>query len=98
MEQFRTLLTQQDSLNDCQEKTFHNKLLMLLEVLAGLTQTVGSEKINLLFSFFHPFLSPVVSLLEVHSSTSDIITSVLTFFSLLAENFTLFLNDVSSIY
>ena len=68
---------------------------MVLDVLTGLTQAIGSEKVNLLFSYFLPLLYPMLALLEDYSNTSDIVTSVLTFFSLLAENFTLFLKKVS---
>lgn len=89
MEYLLMLLTQLGKVCD-------SKLLIGLEVMTGFTQTTGSEKINLLFSYFIPLLYPLMSLLEVYSNARDVVTSVLTFFSFMAENFTLFLKDVSS--
>ena len=81
----------------CHDSSTQQELLSIVEVLCGLTDASSGSAVQLLFPFLLPLLKSCVSLMEAYSNTQAMCVSVLTLFTLVSENFTIFLEDVSII-
>ena len=78
------LLVQRDDFRSVSQDTpIQLTLLGILDALCGLVEARKSEH----FQFLLPFLQVCVSLMEVYSGVSEVITVILKLFSLVAEYF-----------
>ena len=78
------LLVQRDDFRSVsQDAPIRQTLLGILDALCGLVEARKSEH----FPFILPFLQVCVSLMDVYSGVSEVITVILKLFSLVAEYF-----------
>lgn len=63
--------------------------------MCGLAGCVRIAYVQEFFSFLLPILQTCVSLLELYSGAADVVAVILELFVLVAENYTVFLDQVS---
>ena len=90
------LIVQRDDFRSVsQDAPIQQTLLGILDALCGLVEARKSEH----FVFILPFLQVCVSLMDVYSGVSEVITVVLKLFSLVAEYFVVwFESNIVSVY
>ena len=63
--------------------------------MCGLAACVRIAYIQEFFNFLLPLLETCVSLLELYTGTADVVAVILELFILVAENYTVFLDQVN---
>lgn len=81
-DRFMSLVHRDDFRSVCQDATVQQTLLNILDAVCGIVEARIPEQ----FHFLLPFLQVCVSLMEVYSGVSEVITVILKLFSLVAEN------------
>lgn len=79
--------------------TEERQILLLLESLDGVVTATHNTVVDFIFPVLCPILATCVQLMELFRSTTtsqDVSLAVLRLFCHVAENYTVFLNDVSS--
>ncbi len=76
--------------------TVLHTLLSILEALCGLALGSRPDSIQILFSFLLPLLQTSVSILELYADSPETVRVILELFSLVAENYIVFLNEVGT--
>lgn len=79
----------------CHRHDVKLQLLGVLEPMCGLASSIRLAYIQEFFRFLLPMMQTCVSLLELCSSMADVVGVILELFVLVAENYTVFLDQVS---
>ena len=93
-QRFTSLVQQPDFHQDgCTQQT----LLSILEAMCGLAQSARPDSVPGFFTYLLPLLQTAVSLLELYSDVPEVGRVILELFALVAENYTVFLNEVAAL-
>ena len=78
----------------CHDREVQQNLLAILEAMCGLGQSARPDAVRDFYEFLLPLLRVSVSLMELYLGMSDVVTVILELFSLVAENYTAYLDEV----
>ena len=71
-------------------------LLGIMEAMCGVAQSARPDAVQEFYEFLLPLLRVSVPLMELYLGTPDVVTVILELFSLVAENYSAFLDEVGT--
>ena len=78
----------------CHDREVQQNLLAILEAMCGLAQSARPDAVREFYEYLLPLLRLSIPVMELYSGMSDVVTVILELFSLVAENYTAFLDEV----
>ncbi|KAL5457573.1 hypothetical protein EMCRGX_G034844 [Ephydatia muelleri] len=91
---FMDLVQRPDLRAHCHDREVQQNLLAILEAMCGLAQSARPDAVREFYEYLLPLLRLSIPVLELYSGMSDVVTVILELFSLVAENYTAFLDEV----
>ena len=91
---FSALVLSQDFRSVCHKSEVKSVLLSILESMCGLASSTRIAFVQEFFTYLLPILQTCIKLLPLYEEIDDVITVVLELFTLVAENYIVFLNKV----